>query len=409
MKKKILYISYDGLTDPLGQSQIIPYLAGLSSKYAITIISCDKKTNYKLNGNAIKTILGKKGINWHSLEYTKKPPVLSTLFDILRIWKRAKMLQKEENFSIVHCRSYIPSLIGLWMKKKYGIKFIFDMRGFWADERVEGGLWNLKNPVFSIIYRYFKKKEREFLLNADSIISLTTNAKNEIDSWRLSDHPLPVHIIPCCVDTELFSFQKVSDEEKKHLRKLLQINDKTFLVSYLGAVGTWYLIEEMLLFFKFLLNEKPFAKFLFITHENPQIILSKASELQLPTEQIIIKKAGRNEVPALISLSAISLFFIKPVFSKKASSPTKLGEIMAMGIPVICNSGVGDVESIIRETQSGILIDKFNEEKYTYAVQHIENLVMQPKLKIREGALRLFSLEQGIHNYEKVYSRCLNL
>ena len=42
--KKVLFIAYDGLTDPLGQSQIIPYLAGLSkANYQFTILSVEKK------------------------------------------------------------------------------------------------------------------------------------------------------------------------------------------------------------------------------------------------------------------------------------------------------------------------------------------------------------------------------
>ena len=50
------------------------------------------------------------------------------------------------------------------MKRKHGVKFLFDMRGFWADERVEGGLWNLSNPVFNWAYKYFKKRSANFLL-----------------------------------------------------------------------------------------------------------------------------------------------------------------------------------------------------------------------------------------------------
>ena len=74
-------------------------------------------------------------------------------------------------------------MAGLHLQRKYGVKFIFDMRGFWADERVDGKIWNLSNPIFNTIYKYFKKKEKAFLEEADYIISLTEHARDVIHTW----------------------------------------------------------------------------------------------------------------------------------------------------------------------------------------------------------------------------------
>ena len=163
-KVNVLYISYDGMTDPLGQSQVIPYLIGLSAHgYAFTLISAEKKIKFTQGGKEIRKILNEAGIEWHPVTYTKSPPILSTLYDYLKIKSKASFLQKEKKFQIVHCRSYISSLIGLWMKKNYHVKFIFDMRGFWADERVDGNLWDIKNPIYKIVYDFFKKRKNYFL------------------------------------------------------------------------------------------------------------------------------------------------------------------------------------------------------------------------------------------------------
>src|SRR6185369_11111518 len=126
-------------------------------------------------------------IKWIPLRYHKNPPVLSTLYDVWKLWQTVRREYKVNPFQIVHCRSYITSLIGLRIKQKWNVKFIFDMRGFWADERVEGGLWNLKNPVYKMVYRFFKKKEKQFLIEADHVVSLTHNAKKEIESWNIKN------------------------------------------------------------------------------------------------------------------------------------------------------------------------------------------------------------------------------
>ena len=58
------------------------------------------------------------------------------------------------------------------------------MRGFWADERVDGKLWDLKNPIYKWVYNYFKRKELQFLNNADYTVSLTFSGKEEMLKWE---------------------------------------------------------------------------------------------------------------------------------------------------------------------------------------------------------------------------------
>ena len=149
LTKNILFISYDGMTDPLGQSQVIPYLAGLTEYgYEFTILSCDKPKKYADHKEYVMNLLEPYPIKWISIPYHKKPPVLSSYYDFLMLKKKAKELYKKEKFDMVHTRPGVPTLVALWLKKKYGLKFLNDIRGFWADERVDGGMWNMKNPLF---------------------------------------------------------------------------------------------------------------------------------------------------------------------------------------------------------------------------------------------------------------------
>ena len=357
---KILYITYDGISDPLGQSQILPYLLGLSQKgFEITIISCEKPSNYNRLKNQIQNELKNK-ITWIPLLYFNTTPVISQFGNLHRIRKAAYQLIEKEEFQIVHCRSYMASIIGLALKKKYNIKFIFDMRGFWADERIDGKIWNKLNPLYRLIYNFFKMKEKAFLNNADAVISLTEKAKKELLGWKnLKLREDKIFIIPCCVDVDFFSI------------KAEQTKTDPFTLSYVGSLGTWYLLDKMLLFFKTLLKQKPEARFLFITRDNPLGILKAATALNLPINKIIIQAAERNEVPSLLSKSHLSIFFIKPAYSKIASSPTKLGEILSLGIPVITNSGIGDVDLIIKSSGTGLIVNKMEENEFESIILRI--------------------------------------
>ena len=161
----IIYLSYDGLTDPLGESQVLQYVIGLnnSKQFKFTIISFEKTHSSTSILNGIKNILLEKEIEWIPLKYTKFPPIFSTIYDIIRMSRVVKNIIKQKKVDLIHSRSYIPSLVALKNKKQYGIPFIFDMRGFYADERVDGKIWALSNFFFKKVYDFFKKKEKEFL------------------------------------------------------------------------------------------------------------------------------------------------------------------------------------------------------------------------------------------------------
>ncbi|MEO6719166.1 MAG: glycosyltransferase [Ferruginibacter sp.] len=407
MNKKILFISYDGMTDPLGQSQVIPYLTGLTKfGYTFTILSCDKPDRYTLHEEYVENLLAPYPIQWVSLVYHKSPPVLSSWYDYRMLKKTAIKLHREQKFDLVHTRAGTPALVGYWLKNHLGIKFINDIRGFWADERVDGGMWNLKNPLYKFLYQYFKKKEIECIISADHNICLTTAARTEIHSWKLiSNQPVAIEVIPCCVDTELFDPSTIDNISKQSLAKSLNISTGDIVISYLGSIGGWYLTEEMMRFFKLISDRMPLAKFLFISPHHHDTIFAAAREHGLSPNKFTIKGAQRHEVPLLLSLSDYSLFFIKPCYSKKASSPTRHGEIMAMGIPVITNNGVGDVKEIVEKSDAGYVVDDFSKQSFNAVVDKMLQGNYFDKAAIRKGAEAYYSLDHGVACYQKVYSK----
>ncbi len=402
IEKRILYLSYDGMTDPLGQSQVLPYLKGLAKEgYSIHLVSYEKKDKFLKHRKHIHSICDEANITWHPQDYVLGGSIFTTLKQIRRMVKIAFYLHSKYHFGIVHCRSYIAAIAGLKLKRKKGVKFIFDMRGFWADERVDGKLWDLNNRKYKTIYTYFKRKEIQFFKEADYAISLTENGKNEIRSWKaLQSNPPKIIVIPCCVDLDLFDPNSISKEKQSIRRKDLQIETSDYLLGYVGSIGTWYMLSEMLDYFSVLHAENNKAKFLFITGESPDSILAMARDKNIDENLIIITSVLHDQVPLHISLFDQSIFFIRPSYSKKASSPTKQGEIMAMGIPLICNAGVGDTDEIVTKYQAGNVITEFNEKHYLDSIKNDQSF---DKLSTMNGAAEYFSLEEGVQRYLSVY------
>jgi len=394
-----IYLTYDGLTDPLGQSQILPYLIGLSKEgIRFYVVSFEKKERYQKLKQSIQMICNTNNISWIPLTYTKKPPVLSTLWDILRLNSTVGRLLKQEYIYILHCRSYITSLIGLRYKKKKGIRFIFDMRGFWADERIDGHIWKKKNPIFAFIYNYFKRKEKEYLKQSDAIVSLTEAAKKEITTQicpSLSQDKISV--IPCSVDYS--KFQKISEEEVIKIKRELTISSDSIVLGYLGSLGTWYMLDEMLHFFSLFRQKYPNSVFLFITNDDITSVISKSKTYGIPVDAIKKVSAPYQEVYRYLSVCNLSVFFIKPTYSKMASSATKFAEIMALEIPLVCNA-IGDLKEHIQWTDNTYCIERFDEDSYKNAIAKID---VYQKSVAKEDLLNRYDLKTAVQEYKKIY------
>jgi len=397
--KNILYLSYDGMTDPLGQSQVLPYIVGLTKQgYSFTLLSCEKQERFDKNKKTIQAICNANNIDWQPIMYTKRPPVISTVWDIYKLNKRAKELHKQKHFQLFHCRSYITALIGLGFKQKKGVKFLFDMRGFWADERIDGGIWNKNKFPYKQIYRFFKQKETDFLSESDAVVSLTETGKQEMLTWNIKNLTEDkITVIPCATDYTVFKF-----EDKKENRKKLNIPLDTKVISYVGSLGTWYLADEMIRFFAQLKKVYPNSLFLFLTPEPPKIVYDLAKKHGLKKDDFKITFCERKDLPKVASVADYSLFFIKPAYSKMSSSPTKMGELLAMGIPVICND-IGDVKKIIETTKTGICIDNFDEKTFLKVINALNKLDNLSKEEIRENSKSYFLLEKGLNSYLNIY------
>ncbi|MDA2931908.1 glycosyltransferase [Nitrospinae bacterium AH-259-F20] len=335
------------------------------------------------------------GLRWYPLRYHQHPSLPATLYDMVRGVVVASRLVREDRLQVVHARSYVAATMAWLLKRLCGVPFIFDMRGFFADERVEGGLW-LQG---GILYRAAKLMEGRLLAEADQIVSLSEAGRAVLMDWaQKSGYELPpVHVIPTCVDCDRFRPNEGPEMGSEGPNLL-----------YLGSVGTWYMLDEMLSFFKALRGLRPDARFTFLTPSPPETIYGVASTLGIDESAFLVREVPYETVPENAQEAHASIFFIKPVSSKRASCPTKMGESLACGLPVVINPGVGDTEDLVRRERVGVIVSAWTEEAYDQAARELLALLEEgPSLRqrCREVALRYFSLEVGLSRYEGLYAR----
>ena len=324
----VLYISYDGMLEPLGQSQVLSYLKRLASDRSIHLISFEKAADWAnvAERERLAGEIADSGVVWHPLRYHKRPMLLATLWDTANGVRLGLWLVFRYRLRIVHARSYMPSAISLVLKSLARVRFIFDMRGFWADEKVDGGSWRRESRIYQVT-KWFEKR---FLLSADHVVSLTYAAVPIIQRFPyLKDHMPPITVIPTCAD--LARFKPITCERK----------DLGLIIGYVGTAGNWYMFDETAACFAELLRMRPDTKFLIINKGEHAYINERLSAAGVPSEAVELTAATPAQMPHLIARMDASIFFIKPVFSKQASAATKLAELLGCGVamPGQCRRG----------------------------------------------------------------------
>ena len=406
--RRVLFVSYNGMLDPLGQTQVIPYLRELAQKgVRFTLLSFERERAFTPEGVAqceqLRSALASQGIEWHWLRYHQWPSVPATVYDVIAGIRKASALVRRNGVEMVHARAHIPATIGLALKRRFGTKLIFDLRGLMAEEYIDAGHWRKG----SLPYRLTKAAEWRILQNADAIVTLTERIWPIIREWRGLAGRKPYHtVIPCCVDLERFRFR---GEERARRRAELGLKDQ-FTIVYSGSLDGWYLTERMVEFFASFLRRRDDAHLLWLTNGRPQRVRELMEQRNIAAENYSVLSVPAAEVASYLAAADAGLAFIKRCESKVASSPTKNGEYLACGLPLIINAGIGDSDALVSEWNAGVLIDEFNEAEYDVAGARIETMVAQPNTRnqTRAVAEQLFSLHTvGATRYAALYEQVL--
>jgi glycosyltransferase involved in cell wall biosynthesis len=400
----ILYITHDGVTDHIGRSQIAPYLIGLARRgFKLRVLSAEKPGREDLVGR-YQRAFDEAGIEWTRCRYSNEPPLIGQAATWLALMRCARSIARREKIRLAHCRSFLPSLIGLRLKRALGVKFIFDFRDFYADGGLAKG-----GGARKLISMGLKRLEGPLIRDADKVVCLTQSAKQILSEWYLPDDPhaeARFQVIPCCADFSHFDRARLSASEIDRARARAGTTGEPILL-YLGSLGPDYLLPEMMSLFAQLLATRANSQFLFLCNNGKELVEAQCEARQISRDRIRFVSADRDEVPAFLALADLSVVFIRADVSKAGCSPTKLAELFACGVPVIANSGVGDMDQIIAPGRNAsVIVHDFSDQSLRFALEEVLELRDRGGVDIRAKSQE-FALEEGVARYASVYNELL--
>ncbi|MCU5788094.1 hypothetical protein B27N_03097 [Alcanivorax marinus] len=396
MRSRVLYLSYTGMLEPLGRSQVLSYLSRLSSEYMFTLVSFEKPADLA-DDNAVTSLRAEceqYGIDWRPQTYHHRPRMLATAWDLLTLlWQTCRFSFGKE-VRLVHCRSYIPAITA-WLCGKLTRKpFIFDMRALWPDEMVTAG--RLRRE--SLTYRVLMWVERRLLRQAARVVSLTQAGVDYLLEVYPELSPTKFEVITTCVDVERFH---VPAKQSPGTR----VADRSpFMVGTMGTLlSGWFYLDAFFAFFLAVKRLRSDAIVSIVTRDDHESVLEAAREAGICPEQVDIRAASSKEMPDLLAKMDVGVMFFAP---KPGSAPTRLGEFLAAGVPVVGNTGIGDLGRLIESYDVGVVVNDVR-DRAALAEAAREMLGGYDDM-LASGACRYaaedyFSVDKGAEKYLRLY------
>lgn len=226
---------------------------------------------------------------------------------------------------IFHSRSYPPAIAISALKKILpSLKHIFDPRSDFPEENVVAGRWETDSPDF----QYWKRSEASLLVTADATVCIS---EVYVDHFKKSASIFPHFIAPNNVDTDFFV---PSLSARARLRHEMGWDEDDLVFVYLGGMSRdgWHRPESYREFLSYVRIWMPSAKLLFLIPGHANAV---ASECFSGVSGVEIRNPPYDEVPEYLSAADVGLMYMH---RRRLAVGTKLGEYLAIGLPVLCNA-----------------------------------------------------------------------
>jgi glycosyltransferase involved in cell wall biosynthesis len=407
MATRTLYLCYFGLREPLVQTQVLPYLRKLvEAGVGVSLLTFEPRLRESWTREGLEAERGRlaaEGIRWHWRAYHKRPSLPATLYDVAVGARLAARLVRRGEAGVLHARGHVPALMAALAKRRAGGRLLFDIRGFMPEEYTDAGVW----PEGGTLYRGVKRVERFLFKSADAFVVLTEKAREILFPGRVGadEEGRPVEVIPCCVDFK--RFRAADETPREELRRELGLEGRRVVV-YVGSFGGWYMADETARLMALAYRQDPRTFALVLTQTPPEPVAARLRELGVPPDSFHVGRVAPAEVPRYLKASDIAVSFILACYSKLSSSPTKIAEYLAAGLPVVCNAGIGDVDEVVEGDRVGVVLRSFDDESFARALEEVGALEAEGGLRerCRASAERRFDIERvGGPKYRRLYER----
>jgi hypothetical protein len=368
----LAYVTIDSLSEGVGSSQISPLISLLSkSGLKIKLISYEK-----LNPSVkLRDYFDSIGVNWDPRPFGSHGLIggLERLNDL-----RTRI----PNARLIHARSDLPAVSAIF---SHQAPVLWDVRSLWADQKIVIQK-NLLNTASYPLYRGLESVAARKSLG----MSTLTSAVVPILEQRHKKLPRLRIIVPTAVNLNHFQFNAVMPTKAQAL--------------FSGTFNDYYDLDLSRLFMQEFRKQIPVDTHWARPAESHRSQIGVGESKIFPATQI-----GMAELIPNYSFG-VSICKLDAGPSLTAAMPTKIGEFLACGRPMVVNKGLGDMDQFIKEFDAGVILDGTPSNLVESATK-LASLILDPETPLRCRALaeKYFSMEKGASKYLDLYSQMLKV
>lgn len=375
---QVSYLSVDPLASTVGSSQVLAYVFRLAERGVVL----DLHSFEREPDAALLRRLSAAGVRWTAHPFGG-PGARGGAGRVARLARAIR------GAALVHARSdmaaaAVMSSIALF---RSDLRWLWDVRSLWADQKVATGVFGERSPQA----RAFRQIERAAARRCHRSVTLTTSAIDELDRRHGSGFGTKATVITTCVDRRRFAPEPPPPRDR--VRILLA-----------GTLNRYYDVDLMLRLVEEL-GRRDKVDFV--------VAAPGETEWDGAFRRIGATRlaASAEEMPDLVASCHVGLSVCRDDAgpSLLAAMPTKIGEFLATGRPVVVNPGLVDAARLVSDAGAGVVVGPSDD--LSVAADQVLEVVDDPRAAKRAAKLAYehFDLDRGVDHLVRIYRELADL
>ena len=321
---------------PVFQSQVLDWVRvqrrhGIHAGLVTTVASSDRFDC------AVRPVLEELEVPFRTVPVGRLPRMLPATAAALRRFGRA------HPSGAVYVRGLWGSVCHSLAYPLRGPRLVYDMRGDVLAEARYAQSSGIRHWLLERLVRWAIRRP-------DALTTVSATAA----ALLAAEHGRPdAAVIPSCIDARGFS---AATGDRAATRSELGLASEQVLLVYAGGLSRYQMIPDMLRLWAELERSDPDLRFLLLTNDAPLPSRAAHAGWQVAPASLIRRTIPRAEVPRYLGAADVAFLLREPHPLNSVASPVKFAEYLACGLAVVSSPGLGDVPSLIEESDTGVLI-----------------------------------------------------